>query len=84
VQSAGGCCLIVGDQLYCYVSDRAGVRGSLASGILRTGLAVLRRDGFAPMGAGDKDGSLLTRPVTFRGKRLFLNTDTVGAKAPPG
>jgi hypothetical protein len=25
------------------------------------------------MGAGDKEGTLVTRPVTFRGKHLFLN-----------
>ena len=30
VQSAGGCCLVVGDQLYFYVSGRAGVNGSPA------------------------------------------------------
>jgi hypothetical protein len=73
VQSAGGCCLIVGDRLYFYVSGRAGVKGSPASGVSTTGLAVLRRDGFASMGAGDKEGSLLTRPVSFRGKHLFVN-----------
>ncbi len=73
VQSAGGCCLIVGDRLYFYVSGRAGVKGTPVSGVSTTGLAVLRRDGFASMGAGGKEGSLLTRPVTFRGKHLFVN-----------
>ncbi len=47
VQSAGGCCLVVGDRLYFYVSGRAGVKGSPASGLCSTGLATLRRDGFA-------------------------------------
>src|SRR5439155_1124545 len=32
-----------------------------------------RRDGFAAMGAGDTEGTLVTRPVTFRGKHLFVN-----------
>src|SRR5262245_39754486 len=73
VQSAGGCCLVVGDQLYFYVSGRAGVKGSPVSGVSTTGLAVLRRDGFASMGAGDKDCTLVTRPVTFLGKNLFVN-----------
>jgi hypothetical protein len=73
VQSAGGCCLIVGDQLYFYVSGRAGVKGTPTSGVSTTGLAVLRRDGFASMGAGDRERSLLTRPVIFRGKYLFVN-----------
>jgi hypothetical protein len=78
VQSAGGCCLVFGDRLYFYVSGRAGVRGSPASGVSTTGLAVLRRDGFASMGAGDKEGSLVTRPVTFRGKHLFVNVAAGG------
>jgi hypothetical protein len=73
VQSAGGCCLIVGHQLYFYVSGRAGVKGTPASGTSTTGLAVLRRDGFASMGAGDQERSLVTRPVTFRGQHLFVN-----------
>jgi hypothetical protein len=78
VQSAGGCCLVVGDRLYFYVSGRAGVKGSPASGVSTTGLAVLRRDGFASMGAGDKEGSLETRPVTFRGTHLFVNVAAKG------
>jgi hypothetical protein len=80
VQSAGGCCLVVGDRLYFYVSGRAGVKGSPASGVSTTGLAVLRRDGFASMGAGDKEGSLETRPVTFRGAHLFVNVAAKGGE----
>ena len=41
-----------------------------------TALAVLRRDGFASMDAGDAEGALTTRPVSFRGKHLFVNVDT--------
>ncbi len=73
VQSAGGGCLVVGDQLYFYVSGRAGVKGSTASGVCTTGLAVLRRDGFASMDAGKSEGSLTTRPVRFAGRHLFVN-----------
>jgi len=73
VQSAGGGCLVVGDQLYFYVSARAGVQGSGASGVCSTGLALLRRDGFASMDAGDQEGTLTTRPVRFEGKHLFVN-----------
>jgi hypothetical protein len=73
VQSAGGCCLVVGDQLYFYVSGRAGVPGSTASGVSSTGLAILRRDGFASLDAGEGEGTLTTRPVRFRGKYLFVN-----------
>jgi hypothetical protein len=67
VQSAGGCCLVVGDQLFFYCSGRG--NGNV------TALAVLRRDGFASMDAGDAEGTLTTRPVTFRGKHLFVNID---------
>jgi len=78
VQSAGGVCLIVGDRLYFYVSGRAGAarlgqdkchREADAS----TGLAVLRRDGFASMDAGSDEGTLTTRPLRFSGKHLFVN-----------
>lgn len=67
VQSAGGCCLVVGDKLYFYCSGRGA--GNVTS------LAVLRRDGFVSMDAGDAEGTLTTRPVTFRGKYLFVNVD---------
>ncbi|HSI65576.1 MAG TPA: hypothetical protein VLE43_20785 [Candidatus Saccharimonadia bacterium] len=75
VQSAGGCCLVVGDELWFYVSGRAGVEGGKKSGVSSTGLAVLRRDGFASMDApanGD-EGELTTRPLKFQGKHLFAN-----------
>src|SRR5262249_20987953 len=75
VQSAGGGCLIVGDRLYFYVSGRAGVKGTPLSGVSTTGLATLRRDGFASMDAGKTPGTLTTRPVRFRGQHLFVNVD---------
>lgn len=76
VQSASPGCLVVGDQLWFYVSGRAGKSfpGSQhcdAGGA--TGLATLRRDGFASMDAKEQAGALTTRPVTFRGKHLFVN-----------
>jgi hypothetical protein len=88
VQSAGGCCLVVGDQLYFYVSGRQGRPGTADPGMCTTGLAMLRRDGFASMdwgigdhaiirGRADKNsaGTLTTRPVTFNGRNLFVNGD---------
>jgi hypothetical protein len=88
VQSAGGCCLIVGDRLYFYVSGRQGIPGTDLPGKCSTGLATLRRDGFAsltdqwPAGAqreirGDRS-SVVTRPLTFRGGYLFVNADAAG------
>src|SRR3954463_6159148 len=67
VQSAGGCCLVVGDELYFYCSGRGD--GNVTS------LAVLRRDGFASMDAGEQEGALTTRPVRFGGKHLFVNVE---------
>jgi hypothetical protein len=80
VQSAGGCCLIVGDQLYFYVSGRKGVAGSKASGVSATGLATMRRDGFASVDAGSGEGTLTTRRVRFSGKHLFVNVNAGGGE----
>jgi hypothetical protein len=87
VQSAGGCCLVVGDSLYFYVSGRQGVEGSDEPGVCSTGLAVLRRDGFASLdwlpdeaqvirrGSPSGIGTLVTRPLRFSGAHLFVNAD---------
>jgi hypothetical protein len=72
LQSAGGCCVLIGERLHFHVGAR-GLRN--AQRVYRTGLATLRRDGFASMDAGDAGGTLTTRPVTFRGNRLFVNLD---------
>jgi hypothetical protein len=90
VQSAGGCCLIVGDRLYFYVSGRHGVPGTTDPGVCSTGLATLRRDGFVSMDDSDDSrgvslveatlprGALITRPVTFSGRFLFVNARVTG------
>jgi hypothetical protein len=88
VQSAGGCCLIVGDQLYFYVSGRQGRPGTNLPGVCSTGLATLRRDGFASLtDAPDAESApravaiartprtVTTRPLRFSGTRLFVNAD---------
>ncbi len=87
VQSAGGGCLVVGDELFFYASGRQGVPGTAAPGTCSTGLAVLRRDGFASMDwlpgdaafirrrTPDADGQLTTRPVQFLGEHMFVNAD---------
>jgi hypothetical protein len=92
VQSAGGCCLIVGDRLHFYVSGRQGVPGTNYPGVCSTGLATLRRDGFASMerdaskgriervGTPVPPGSLTTRPITFSGEYLFVNANVAGAE----
>jgi hypothetical protein len=75
VQSAGGGFLVVGDELYFYVSGRTGRPGGNQAGTCTTGLATLRRDGFASLDAGEAGGTLTTRPVRFSGKHLFVNVD---------
>lgn len=88
VQSAGGCCLVVGDELFFYVSGRQGRPGTADPGVCTTGLARLRRDGFASMDwlpgesgvirgrvTSDAAGTLTTRPVQFKGRHLFVNGD---------
>lgn len=91
VQSAGGGCLVVGDQLHFYVSGRQGRPGTDQPGVCSTGLATLRRDGFASMdwkpeqarvrrvtGSRDTHGTLTTRPVRFSGAYLFVNAELQG------
>jgi hypothetical protein len=65
VQSAGGCCCIVGDQLHFYCSGRGNTNV--------TSVAMLRRDGFASMDAGKDEATLTTHPVRFRGRHCFVN-----------
>jgi hypothetical protein len=79
VHTTTGVCLVVGDKLYfpyCAYSGIApdGHRGMYTGASV--GMAVLRRDGFASMDAGEKTGTLTTRPVTFSGSRLFVNLAT--------
>jgi len=88
VQSAGGCCVMAGDTLYFYVSGRQGIPGTELPGECSTGLATLRRDGFAsvsdqfPPGAarpgGPMRGSLVTRVLRSSGGHLFVNASVRG------
>jgi hypothetical protein len=83
VQSAAPCCLIVGNQLWFYVSGRAGKSFpgcQNADAGATTGLATLRRDGFASLDASEQGGTLTTRPVVFHGKHLFANLDAPGGE----
>ena len=89
VQSAGGVCLVVGDRLHFYVSGRAGVPGTNLPGRCSTGLATLRRDGFASLTDAWPAGrtrpvmrhrdAVITRPVKFVGAHCFVNADATGS-----
>ena len=76
VQSVGGGCVVVGDQLHFYCSGRA----QSSKGDVTTGLATMRRDGFATMNAGKTAGTLTTRPLKFAGRHLFVNLAAVSGE----
>jgi len=83
VQSVGGVCLVGEDEIWFYYSGFAGdpnrkardwkTNGMYANGA--TGLATLRRDGFASMQAFTVPGELTTRPLQFSGDTLWVNAD---------
>jgi hypothetical protein len=88
VQSLGNLCTVRGDKLWFYYIGYAGdpavklgdpgVKSSMHSGLYAnaaTGIAFLRRDGFASLNADHKGGSMTTRPLTFSGRHLFVNLD---------
>lgn len=87
VESSAGMCHVVGDELWFFYSAYAGdpnrvggtwyVNGMYANGAV--GLAKLRRDGFASMRPRFPGAALLTRPVRFSGRRLFVNANTAGS-----
>ena len=68
------------DKLYFYYGGWSGISPTLGGDMYAgasTGLAVLRRDGFASMEASASGGVLTTRPLTFKGKYLFVNLDAL-------
>ena len=75
VQSVGGICTVVGDQLrFYYIGFKGGDSSSYMHSNGATGMATLRRDGFASMSTTG-EGSLTTRPVKFSGKYMFVNVN---------
>ena len=67
--------LVRGDELWFYysgaksyaiISERLSDQGAIC-------LAVLRRDGFISLDAGDTEGVLVTEPFVFQGNQLFVN-----------
>lgn len=78
IHAVGGGCLVVRDSLYFYYSAWSGFSPKLKNDIYAggsMGLAVLRRDGFASLEAGQQEGIVITRPVVFNGKYMFVNVD---------
>lgn len=86
VQSVGGICAVVGDELWFYYIGFSGDNRKRSNVYERngmhyggsTGMAVLRRDGFVSHHADSSGGELLTRPLVFSRKYLFVNVDCDG------
>jgi hypothetical protein len=74
IQSVCGAPIIVSDSLYFYMSGRR-QNNNFWDSYSSTGLATLRRDGFASLDAGNNEGIMLTRKLKFDGKYLFVNAD---------
>ena len=83
VQSVGGICTVVGDQLRIHYIGFKGDESKKHSVYVKNGMhsfgsagiAVLRRDGFASMKGDRKGGELTSRVVTFDGRYLFVNAN---------
>ncbi len=78
LHSTTGVFVVLGDQLVFPYTAYSGIapdgsRGMYHGGSI--GLAFLRRDGFASMDADAQGGTLTTRPITFNGRRLFVNAN---------
>ena len=83
IHSCGGCCLVVGDELYIYFGAFSGISPKLGANMYAggsTGLATLRRDGFVSHDAGTAGGTLTTRPLRFSGSHLFVNAAAAGGE----
>ena len=89
IHSNAAVCLVNDDELWFYYTgfkgdeNRAGYKGDHINGMYSyasTGLAKLRRDGFASMGT-ETVGTLTTEKVTFDGKFLFVNSNAKSVKA---
>ncbi len=88
VQSLGNLCCIHGDTLWFYYSAFQGDTSKTNVAWMKngmydrgaTGLAFLRRDGFASMEAGAEAGSVTTRPIMFSGRRVFVNAAAKGGE----
>lgn len=88
LHASGGICLIVRDELWFYFSAFSGKGSTLTKGETgdfrqdnsmysggSTGLAILRRDGFASMDAGQEEKVIITKPILFEGHDLYVNVD---------
>lgn len=81
--SPNGVCLIVGDELYFYVSFFSGKSPNFGTHKYsggNLGLAKMRRDGFSSMFDHGQGGFLLTKKIEFKGNCLFVNANAEKGK----
>jgi hypothetical protein len=68
--------IIVGDEIWIYYTgSRNRDRDNVEFFQFQIGLAKLRRDGFISINAGDEPGRIVTRPLAYDGKEMFVNAD---------
>ncbi|WP_208300404.1 exo-alpha-sialidase [Prosthecobacter fusiformis] len=76
IHGTTGVCIVKEDEIWFPYTGYSGIAPNGAGGMYTgasVGMAVLRRDGFASMDAGDQAGSLTTEPVAFTSRQLFVN-----------
>lgn len=71
--------VVVGDELWFYYRStplwKEKGKPSGKDKLSRIGLAMLRRDGFVSLDAAENPGTVITRPLNFTGKNLFVNAE---------
>ncbi|OON41735.1 hypothetical protein BTJ39_00775 [Izhakiella australiensis] len=81
--SPNGICLVVGDEIYFYVSFFSGQSPNFGSHKYsggNLGLAKMRRDGFCSLSAKQQDGFVLTKALEYEGDYLFVNCDAAAGE----
>lgn len=81
--SPNGVCLVVGDEIYFYVSFFSGESPKFGTHKYsggNVGLAKMRRDGFCSMTSEREGGYLLTKALEFTGNSLFVNCNASQGK----
>lgn len=80
VQSLGNICTVDDDRInFYYIGFQGEENGGRKHAIYHrgsTGMAFLRRDGFASMDASEDGGEILTGKIQFTGSELFVNVDS--------
>lgn len=88
LHSTANLCVVAGDRLHFYYTGCRGEPDNLNPnqnlngmyGWCSTGLATLRRDGFASLDAQAGGAEVVTRPLVNFGRHLFVNVDAAGGE----